>query len=161
MDMIEIFVAIANVLLSVVAIIIAIRSSRKTSQDATRQIESIKQLATIQIETTLRQIEVEIQKNILLARQAREEWQKIRDAKNSQLGPGFIDHMKREIMEERPQDQEKFYNACIRSLNESSGKITELKEKLNSFLFELGGTGDGAGFLCPLSAIANVSILRL
>lgn len=65
--MIEIFVAIANVLLSVVAIIIAIRSSRKTSQDATRQIESIKQLATIQIETTLRQIEVEIQKNILLA----------------------------------------------------------------------------------------------
>ena len=74
MDMIEIFVAIANVLLSVVAIIIAIRSSRKTSQDATRQIESIKQLATIQIETTLRQIEVEIQKNILLARQAREEW---------------------------------------------------------------------------------------
>ena len=133
MDMIEIFVAIANVLLSVVAIIIAIRSSRKTSQDATRQIESIKQLATIQIETTLRQIEVEIQKNILLARQAREEWQKIRDAKNSQLGPGFIDHMKREIMEERPQEQEKFYNACIRSLNESSGKITELKEKLKSF----------------------------
>ena len=108
----------------------SIRSSRKTSQDATRQIESIKQLATIQIETTLRQIEVEIQKNILLARQAREEWQKIRDAKNSQLGPGFIDHMKREIMEERPQEQEKFYNACIRSLNESSGKITELKEKL-------------------------------
>ena len=130
MDMIEIFVAIANVLLSVVATIIALRSSRKTSQDATRQIESIKQLATIQIETTLRQIEVEIQKNILLARQAREEWQKIRDAKNSQLGPGFIDHMKREIMEERPQEQEKFYNACIRSLNESSGKITELKEKL-------------------------------
>ena len=130
MDMIEIFVAIANVLLSVVAIIIAIRSSRKTSQDATRQIESIKQLATIQIETTLRQIEVEIQKNILLARQAREEWQKIRDAKNSQLGPGFIDHMKREIMEERPQKQVEFYNAYIQSLNESRGRITKLKEKL-------------------------------
>ena len=128
--MIEIFVAIANVLLSMVAIIIAIRASRKTSQDATRQIESIKRLAEIQIETTLGQIEVEVQKNLLLARQAREEWQKIRDAKNSQLGPGFIDHMKREIMEERPQEQEKFYNACIRSLNESSGKITELKEKL-------------------------------
>lgn len=130
MEMIEIFVAIANVLLSMVAIIIAIRASRKTSQDATRQIESIKRLAEIQIETTLGQIEVEVQKNLLLARQAREEWQKIRDAKNSQLGPGFIDHMKREIMEERPQEQEKFYNACIRSLNESSGKITELKEKL-------------------------------
>ena len=75
MEMIEIFVAIANVLLSMVAIIIAIRSSRKTSQDATRQIESIKRLAEIQIETTLRQIEVEIQKNRLLGQQAREEWQ--------------------------------------------------------------------------------------
>lgn len=128
--MIEIFVAIANVLLSMVAIIIAIRSSRKTSQDATRQIESIKRLAEIQIETTLRQIEVEIQKNILLAQQAREEWQKIREVKNSQLGPGFIDHMRRETMEERPQKQVEFYRACIRSLNESSGKITKLKETL-------------------------------
>ena len=130
MDMIEIFVAIANVLLSVVAIIIAIRSSRQTSKDATRQIESIKQLATIQIETTLRQIEVEIQKNRFLGQQAREEWQEIRDLKNSHLGGDAGYHMKREIMEERPQEQEKFYNACIRSLNESSGKITELKEKL-------------------------------
>ena len=37
---------------------------------------------------------------------------------------------KREIMEERPQKQVEFYRACIRSLNESSGKITKLKEKL-------------------------------
>lgn len=142
---------LGSIIFPMIAIVIAIYSSYQTSKDATRQIESIKQLtenqidlirvqletmesikqlATIQIETTLRQIEVEVQKNLLLARQAREEWQKIRDAKNSQLGPGFIDHMKREIMEERPQEQEKFYNACIRSLNESSGKMTELKEKL-------------------------------
>ena len=128
--MIEIFVAIANVLLSVVAIIIAIRSSRKTSQDATRQIESIKQLATIQIETTLRQIEVEIQKNRLLAQQAREEWQKLEDIRKPKFGREFEDDMKRKIMEERPQKQVEFYDTYIRSLNESSGKITELKEKL-------------------------------
>lgn len=130
--MIEIFVAIANVLLSMVAIIIAIRSSRKTSQDATRQIESIKRLAEIQIETTLRQIEVEIQKNRLLGQQACEEWQKIRDLNNSQLGgdESYRNLRKREIMEERPQKQVEFYRACIRSLNESSGKITKLKEKL-------------------------------
>ncbi|WP_302464230.1 hypothetical protein [Butyricimonas virosa] len=132
MEMIEIFVAIANVLLSMVAIIIAIRSSRKTSQDATRQIESIKRLAEIQIETTLRQIEVEIQKNRLLGQQACEEWQKIRDLNNSQLGgdESYRNLRKREIMEERPQKQVEFYRACIRSLNESSGKITKLKEKL-------------------------------
>ena len=128
--MIEIFVAIANVLLSVVAIIIAIRSSRKTSQDATRQIESIKQLATIQIETTLRQIEVEIQKNRLLAQQAREEWQKLEDIRKPKFGREFEDDMKRKIMEERPQKQVEFYDTYIRSLNESRGEITKLKGKL-------------------------------
>lgn len=147
----EIITSVTNVLLSLVAIIISIRSSRQTSKDATRQIESIKKLSKnqinlinvqletiesvkrltkIQIETTLRQIEVEIQKNRLLAQQAREEWQEIRDVKNSQLGPDFRNHRKREIMEEKPQKQVEFYNAYIRSLNESSDKITELKEKL-------------------------------
>ena len=58
-----IFTWIGSIILPVVAIIIAIRSSRQTSKDATRQIESIKRLAKIQIEMTLRQIEVEIQKN--------------------------------------------------------------------------------------------------
>ena len=72
--MFEIITLIASVLLPLVAIIIAVRSSRQTSKDATRQIESIKQLAKIQIETTLVQLEVEIQKNRLLAQWAHEEW---------------------------------------------------------------------------------------
>jgi len=121
---------ITNVVLSSVAIIIAIWSSRQTSRDATRQIESVKRLAEIQIETTLRQIEVEIQKNRLLAQQAHEEWQEIRDVENSQLGGDYRNCRKREIMEERPQKQVAFCDKYIRSLNESRGKITELKEKL-------------------------------
>ncbi len=130
MEMIEIFVAIANVLLSMVAIIIAIRSSRKTSQDATRQIESIKRLAEIQIETTLRQIEVEIQKNRLLGQQAREEWQETEKVCNLQVGPESEDRMKRKIIAQRPKKQVVFYNECIHDLKEISGKITKLKEKL-------------------------------
>ena len=148
-----VFTWIGSIVLPVVAIVIAIWSSRQTSKDATRQIESIKQLAEnqidlirvqldtvesikrlaeIQIETTLRQIEVEIQKNKLLGQQACDEWQKIRDLNNSQLGgdESYRNLRNREIMEERTQKQIKFYRACIRSLNESSGKITELKEKL-------------------------------
>ena len=116
-----------------IAIVIAICSSRQTSKDATRQIESVKRLAEIQIETTLRQIEVEIQKNRLLGQQAREEWQKIRDLKNSQLGGNedYRNHRKREIEEERPREQMEFYNTYIQSLNEISGKLIKLKKKLN------------------------------
>lgn len=125
-----IFTWLGSIILPLVAIIIAIWSSHRTSKDATRQVESIKQLAKIQIETTLRQIEVEIQKNRLLAQQAREEWQKLEDIRKPQFGREFEDDMKRKIMEERPQKQVEFYDTYIRSLNESRGEITKLKGKL-------------------------------
>ena len=123
-----VFTWVGSIILPVIAIVIAICSSRQTSKDATRQIESVKRLAEIQIETTLRQIEVEIQKNRLLGQQAREEWQKIRDLKNSQLGGNedYRNHRKREIEEERPREQMEFYNTYIQSLNEISGKLIKL-----------------------------------
>ena len=146
-----VFTWIGNIILPVVAIIIAIRSSRQTSKDATRQIESIKQLekkqidligvqsktaesikrlTEIQIEAKLRQIEVEIQKNKLLGQQVREEWQEIRDLKNSQLGPEFEDRMKPKTMAQRPQKQVEFYSECMHNLKEISGKLIKIKEKL-------------------------------
>lgn len=125
-----IFTWLGSIILPLVAIIIAIWSSHRTSKDATRQVESIKQLAKIQIETTLRQIEVEIQKNRLLAQQAREEWQKLEDIRKPKFGREFEDDMKRKIMEERPQKQVEFYDTYIRSLNESRSEITKLKGKL-------------------------------
>ena len=142
---------IGNIILPVVAIIIAIRSSRKTSKDATRQIESIKKLSKnqidlirvqletiesvkrltkIQIETTLRQIEVEIQKNKLFAQQAGEEWQEIENIRKSQLGRAFEEEMKRKITEEKPRKQIAFYDVYIHNLNEISDKLSRLKETL-------------------------------
>ena len=134
-----------------VAIIIAIWSSRQTSKDATRQIESIKQLekkqidligvqsktaesikrlTEIQIEAKLRQIEVEIQKNKLLGQQVREEWQEIENIRKPQLGRAFEDDMKRKLVEQRPRKQMEFYDTYIQNLNEISDKLAKLKEKL-------------------------------
>ena len=128
--MIEIFVAIANVLLSVVAIIIAIRSSRKTSQDATRQIESIKQLSKIHVEAMRVKIESEVQKNKLLTQQAREEWQKIENIRKPQFGRTYEDEERRKLAEERPRKQIEYYDTCIQNLNEISRKLAKLEEKL-------------------------------
>ena len=127
------FSPLFSLLLSFVAIGISILSSRKTSKDATRQVESIKQLAENQINLMRMQLDAEIQKNRLLAEQARAEWQEIRDLKNSQLGgnEGYRNHRKREIEEERPRKQMEFYNTYIQSLNEISGKLIKLKKKLN------------------------------
>ena len=53
---------ITTIILSVVAIIIAIWSSRSTSKAAEKQIREIKNLSALQIETSIKQLEVEIQK---------------------------------------------------------------------------------------------------
>ena len=82
---IEHWEALSSLLLSIVAVGIAIYSSHKTSKDATRQIESIKQLAKLQIETTKRQVEVEIVKNQMLIKQAKQEADGINEINNSGL----------------------------------------------------------------------------
>lgn len=127
----EIITLIANVVLSSVAIIIAIWSSHRTSKDATRQVESIKQLAENQIDLMRMQLDAEIQKNRLLAKQAYAEWQEMKELQNSQLGADFRNHRKRKIEEERPRKQMEFYDTYIQSLNEISGKLTKLEVKLN------------------------------
>ena len=127
----EIITLIANVVLSSVAIIIAIWSSHRTSKDATRQVESIKQLAENQIDLMRMQLDAEIQKNRLLAKQAYAEWQEMKELQNSQLGADFRNHRKRKIEEERPRKQMELYDTYIQSLNEISGKLTKLEVKLN------------------------------
>lgn len=54
------FATIATVSLSLIAIIIAIMTARKTSQLSVRQIESIKEVAILQIETSLLKLDAEL-----------------------------------------------------------------------------------------------------
>lgn len=111
----DIIFSILNIVLSVTAIGIAIKSSRNTSKDASKQIESIKELAKIQIETSIKQIEVEIKKNILLAQQAKEELNKIQEISNSPLAyqVEWRNEMFRKNKEEKPQNNLHFYNSYI------------------------------------------------
>ena len=54
------FATIATVSLSLIAIVIAIMTARKTSKLSVRQIESIKNVAILQIETSLLKLDAEL-----------------------------------------------------------------------------------------------------
>lgn len=125
--------SLLSLLLSVIAILIAIYSSRQTSKDVTRQIESIKQLSKLQIETTIKQVEIEIQKNILLARQSQEEWESIQEINNSGLAHQveWRNEMLRQHKERKPQKDINFYSSYIKDLESVRFNLTELKKKLN------------------------------
>ena len=122
-----------SLLFSIIAIVIAIYSSWQTSKDATRQIESIKQLSKMQLETTIKQVEIEMQKNILLARQAQEEWESIQEINNSGLAyqVEWRNEMLRQHKERKPQKDINFYNSCMKNLESIRFNLTELKKKLN------------------------------
>ncbi len=128
----DIIFSILNIVLSVTAIGIAIKSSRNTSKDASKQIESIKELAKIQIETSIKQIEVEIKKNILLAQQAKEELNKIQEISNSPLAyqVEWRNEMLRKNKEEKPQNNLHFYNSYITNLNSIYERLNKIKESL-------------------------------
>ncbi len=125
--------SLLSLLFSIIAILIAIYSSRQTSKDATRQIESIKQLSKMQLEMTIKQVEIEMQKNILLARQAQEEWESIQEINNS--GMAHIVQWRNEILrqhkERKPQKDCTFYRSYIKDLENIHFNLTELKKKLN------------------------------
>ena len=50
-------------------------------ESTTKQIESIKELARLQMDASIKQVELEIEKNLFLAKQAQQEWEGIRSIK--------------------------------------------------------------------------------
>ena len=111
--------ALASLLLSVVAIGIAIYSSRRTSKDATRQIESIKKLAQLQIESSIKQVEMEIEKNQMQIDLAMQEIQGIKKIDESALAynVGFREQQLKEFNERRPERICNVYREHTRNLN--------------------------------------------
>lgn len=139
--------SLSSLLLSAVAIGIAIYSSRKTSKEATDQIESIKklnqqtientlkevesikQLAKMQIEATTLEMDMEITKYNVLAKRAQEEEQamsQIRDIHYTDIREMSIKKYQAEL----PQRDLKYHAMYIQGLSEISKRLEQLKSNL-------------------------------
>lgn len=120
-----------SLLFSAVAILIAIWSSRQTSKEATRQIESIKELARIQIETSIKQVELEIERNILMAKQAQQEWNGIEEISNSNMAS--IGEWKRlvtqQFYQEKPKRDYEQYRGFITNLQDIKKNLVTAKNE--------------------------------
>lgn len=123
---------ITTIFLSVVAIVIAIWSSRSTSKAANRQIREIKNLSALQIDVTIKQIEAEIQKMMAEVKKAGKESQEIADIYRGgeHLGPNYRNEMIRKHQESKPLRDLQIYSECSQNLNEILKSLKELKNKL-------------------------------
>ena len=140
--------AISSLFLSIVAISIAIWSSRQTSKEATRQIESIKELtrqsientneevehikdlAKLQIETTLAEMDMEMSKHSILMQRADEERKAMNDI-NRSSSIQFQEFARNSFETERPLRDMKYTHAYLSELRRIANKMNEIKSKLN------------------------------
>ena len=135
---------IATIFLSVVAIGIAIWSSRSTSKDAERQIAEmekqigemqkqiceIKNLSALQIDTTIKLVEVEIQKTMTKVKLAAQESEAIDRINHSGLSHqvDFRNEMMRQHQEMKPLRELQIYSECSHNLNELLNNLNQLKK---------------------------------
>lgn len=140
--------ALASLLLSVVAIAIAIISSRRTAKDATRQIESIKNLSQQTIENTTKEIESvkelakmhievlameldkEMAKYIVQAQKADEESKAINNLQNYNH-IDIRDMAIKEFHDKQPQRDLRYHTMYIQQLREICKRLDQLKTNLN------------------------------
>ena len=139
--------ALASLLLSVVAIAIAIYSSRRTAKDATRQIDSIKNLSQQTIENTTKEIEsvkelaqmlietlsieldMEMTKYKVLATRADEEREKLRGIQDT-YQRDFKIMMMQDYQNEQPLRDLKYHTMYIQQLREIFKRLDQLKTNL-------------------------------
>lgn len=136
---------IATIILSVVAIFIAICSSHSTSKAANRQIAEmekqicemekqiceIKNLSALQIDTTIKLVEVENQKTIAKVKLSAMEAEEIDEINNSGMAHmvQWREEMMREHEENKAQKELQIYSDCSHNLNELLNNLNQLKER--------------------------------
>lgn len=128
----EEWTTVATIVLSLVAIGIAIWSSRSTSRAANKQIAEIKQLSKLQIDTTIKQLEAEIQKMMAELKKAAQDCREIDEINKAaeQLGAEYGNIMMRKHQENKASRDLQIYSDCTHNLNEILNELNSLKQKL-------------------------------
>ena len=140
----DIIVQWASILSPIFAVIIAIWTSRSSAKDAakqiaaleestTRQVESMKTLSQQMIDASIKQVELEIEKNLFLANQAKQEWDGIQNINNGGLShiAEWRNGVMKQFQEQKPERDYKLYCKFIKDLEQIKKGLISNKKKLN------------------------------
>lgn len=113
----------------IITILIAVFAARSGSKDTTKklaaleestqkQVASIKELARLQIDASIKQVELEIEKNQLLAKQAMLEWEEIDKINNSGMASQvqWKEIRMQQFREQKPERDYHLYSKFIKDL---------------------------------------------
>lgn len=133
----------ATILSPIIAVVIAWWTSRNSAKDTekkltalevstAKQVESIKDLQAQQIEASIKQVELEIEKYLILAKSAKQEWAGINEINNSRMPfAQFREIEKQKFQEQKPERDYQLYNEFIKKLEKIKQGLETHKNKLN------------------------------
>lgn len=140
----ELIVQWATIFSPIIAVLIAWRMSRNSAKDTamqiaaleestTKQVESIKALSKQQIDASIKQVELEIEKNLFLATQAKQEWEGINDINNSGMSHilEWRDHVMKQFQEKKPERDYHLYCKFIKELETIKKGLETNKKNLD------------------------------
>lgn len=135
---------IAVIMALIVPIGVAVWTVRSSAKDTakqiaaleestTKQIESIKELARIQMDASIKQVELEIEKNLFLAKQAQQEWEGIQSIKSGGLShiAEWRNGVMKEFQENKPERDYHLYSQFAKELQAIKQGLVASKKKFN------------------------------
>ncbi len=135
---------VAIIIALIVPIGVAIWTVRSSAKDTakqiaaleestTKQVESIKELARLQMDASIKQVELEIEKNLFLAQQAQQEMEGIHNINQSSMAhiSAWKDGVTRQWYENKPERDYHLYNKFINDLKDIKKGLESNKKKLN------------------------------
>ena len=138
MDIIAVIIAL---IVPIGVAIWTVRSSAKDTakqiaaleESTTKQIESIKELSRLQMDASIKQVELEIEKNLFLAKQAQQEWEGIQSINNSGLSGNatWSEMVKKQYQEKKPERDYQLYSQFVKELQGIKQSLVASKKKLN------------------------------
>lgn len=140
----DVIVQWATILSPIIAVLIAWWMSRNSAKDTakqiaaleestTKQVEIIKALSKQMIEASIKQVELEIEKNLLLATQAKQEWEGIQNINNGGLShiSEWRNGVMKQFQEQKPERDYHLYSKFIKDLETIKKGLMANKKKLD------------------------------
>ena len=134
----------ATILSPIIAVLIAWWMSKSSAKDTakqiaaleestTKQVESIKALSKQQIDASIKQVELEIEKNLFLATQAKQEWEGIQNINNGGLShiAEWRNGVMKQFQEQKPERDYHLYCKFIKYLEAIKNGLLANKKKLD------------------------------
>ena len=127
------FVQWATIHSPIIAFLLAWWTVRSSAKDTAKQIESIKELSRLQMDATIKQVELEIEKNIFLAKQAQQEAEGLLNVNSSQLSniQDWKDGVTKKWQEQKPERDYQLYSQFVKELQVIKQGLVANKKKLN------------------------------